>query len=73
MQPGTMILLEGTLSLVLPIGWAVWELLSMRPGSPPDRDPTPVVPTPVLLSPGSTLPRVPALVGPERVRVLEDA
>jgi hypothetical protein len=71
MQPGTMILMEGTLSLVLPIGWAVWELLSMRRGSPPDRDPPPVVPVPVLLSPGSTLPRAP--VGRERVRVLEDA
>jgi hypothetical protein len=71
MQPGTMILLEGTLSLVVPIGWAVWELLSLRAPSPRDREPPPVVPAPVLRSPGSTRPSAPAQH--ETVRVLEDA
>ena len=71
MQPATMILMEGTLSLVLPIGWAAWELWSMRAPSPPDREPPHVTPVPPLQSPGSTLPPAPALR--RSVRILEDA
>jgi hypothetical protein len=62
-----MVLLEGTLTFILPLGFALRELyLLNRPQPPERRDPAPV-PTPVP-------PSLDAAPAPRpRVRVLEDA
>jgi hypothetical protein len=45
MHPSQMILMEGVLSFVFPLGWAAYELIALRRASPPRPGPgrTPTV------------------------------
>ncbi len=68
MQPHTIILLEGTLSLALPLTFALCELFSLK-GEPPPPRPGDTPEIPLVLPPSLTAMPTPRA----RERVLEDA